>query len=91
MAQNNITADTAKMLGIDMHEAENLQLAMVKAIKAYCMEMDAVAIPGFGTFIPEKKEEYVDNDAQTGKCFLVPPSIVLKWHPSIILRKQFVS
>ena len=54
-----------------------------------CGNMDMVAIPSFGSFIPEKEDERVSIDLETGKRMLYPPQINLKFKPSAILRKRF--
>ncbi len=77
-------------MGIDSNTAKQLESAMISNMLEFCCELDAVAIPGFGTFTPEKNDERIVTDAN-GKSFLLPPSIELKWRPSVMLRKQFLS
>lgn len=51
------------------------------------LEGDSVAIPGFGTFEPEKVDEHVVRD-NTGARILVPPSIMLNFKTSVVLRNK---
>ena len=50
--------------------------------------LDCVAIPGFGTFVPEKVKEHVETDATTGRHILIPPGLKLKFNPGSMLRKR---
>lgn len=66
--------------------AETLE-ALTGAITDFCKEIDAVAIPGFGTFQPVKKDEQVIAD-ESGRRTLLPPSVSVEFKSSIILRKS---
>lgn len=90
MAHKNISASVASAMGIDQSSGKEIETAMVRTLLDYCSNLEAVAIPGFGTFMPIKSDERIVKDAE-GKSFLLPPSIELKWRPSVMLRKHFVS
>ncbi len=90
MAHKNISASVASAMGIDQSSGKEIETAMVRTLLDYCSNLEAVAIPGFGTFMPIKSDERIVKDTE-GKSFLLPPSIELKWRPSVMLRKHFVS
>lgn len=51
-------------------------------------ELDAVAIPTFGTFNPVKHDEEVCRDLSTGKSMLLPPEIVMEFVPGTSLLRR---
>lgn len=71
-------------------EVSGLIGALSETIRDYCADIDAVAIPGFGTFQPIKHNESVRTDIATGKQMLVPPAITVNFKSSVVLRKKFV-
>lgn len=52
------------------------------------MELDAVAVPTFGTFRPVKHKETISEDLSTGKRVLLPPEIVMEFEPSASLLRR---
>ncbi len=42
-------------------------------LRQHGAELDAVAVPTFGTFSPVKHDEVVSEDLSTGKRMLLPP------------------
>lgn len=90
MAQEDILLSVAQKLSVDVLTAKHLEEVMIKLLKECNCALDAVAIPGFGTFSPFKTDECVQT-GEDGKKYLIPPYIELQWRPSIMLRKQFVS
>lgn len=57
------------------------------AIVDILAEGNSVAIPGFGTFSPEKADEYVKAD-DSGRRLLMPPAIIVNFKPSVVLRNR---
>ena len=57
-------------------------------IREAAANMDSVAIPTFGTFVPVKHPEEVVNDLSTGRKLLCPPEMVLTFTPGGVLRKN---
>lgn len=55
-------------------------------LRNFCKELDAVAVPGFGTFQPVKEDEIVVTGSD-GSRTLLPPAIEVKFKSSVILRK----
>ena len=61
--------------------------AIGAAIVDILAEGNSVAIPGFGTFFPEKADEYV-KAAASGRRLLMPPAIIVNFKPSVVLRNR---
>ena len=53
-----------------------------------CSELDSVAIPTFGTFVPKKHKEQIVDDLSTGKRMLMPPEITVEFTPGGMLQKR---
>ena len=69
---------------------ELLLNGFVEVLKEYSKEGDAVAIPGFGTFQPEKTDEWISESPDTGERYLNPPFVKLILKSSIVLRKKLL-
>lgn len=76
--------------GFKSEEASLLLNEFVGAVRDYCKNLDAVAIPGFGTFQPVKTDEFISNDGETGKRYLMPPSVEVTLKSSVVLRKKLI-
>lgn len=50
--------------------------------------LDSVAIPTFGTFVPTKHDEEIIDDLATGGKMLMPPEITLEFNPGGMLLKR---
>lgn len=57
-------------------------------IRKACSELDSVAIPTFGTFVPVKHDETVSTDLSSGKRMLMPPEVIVEFHPGSMLLKR---
>lgn len=62
---------------------------VAECIADNCRRMDAVAIPGFGTFQPQKSDERIVVD-KSGARTLLPPEISLLFRSSVLLRKKLL-
>ena len=51
-------------------------------------ELDAVAVPTFGTFSAVKHDEEVREDLSTGSRMLLPPEIVMEFEPGASLLRR---
>lgn len=88
MDNKQIVAALSKKLSRDQKEINSLIEALATTIKEKCGNLDEIAIPGFGSFIPTKEDEKIIVDLSTGKKMLLPPQITLNFKPSIVLRKK---
>ncbi|MDE5688439.1 MAG: HU family DNA-binding protein [Paramuribaculum sp.] len=73
--------------GLSPDKATATLEALTGVITDFCKEMDAIAVPGFGTFQPIKNDEKIIVD-DSGKRTLMPPSVSIEFKSSIILRKS---
>lgn len=89
MENKELINTLSKKLSRDNKDVSALIEGLSMILRDSCGNMDMVAIPGFGSFIPEKEDERVSIDLETGKRMLYPPQINLKFKPSAILRKRF--
>lgn len=91
MDNKTVAATLSRKLGRDTKDINSLLEGLGAIIKEKCSNMDAVAIPGFGTFEPVKIDEYVETDPTTGHRMLYPPKIELKFKAGSMLRKRLNS
>ena len=88
MDNKTIVSSLAQRLGREPKDINILIKGFATIIKEKCSNMDAIAIPGFGTFEPQKEDERIVTDLSTGKRMLLPPEITLYFTSSAILRKK---
>lgn len=90
MNHNELIEKLSVCSGNTPERTEVLLARFVDVLKEYSKEGDAVAIPGFGTFQPEKRNEWISESPDTGERMLNPPSITLRLKSSILLRKKLL-
>ncbi len=88
MDNKNFIAALSNKLARDPKDIAALIEGLAASFRENCGNMDSIAIPGFGTFEPVKEDERVSVDLSTGKRLLLPPQIVLEFHPSSLLHKK---
>lgn len=88
MDNKTIVNNLAKKLGRDQRDINALIEGLAAVIKEKCGDLDAIAIPAFGTFTPWKEDEKIIADPITGKRTMYPPSITLGFKASALLRKR---
>lgn len=88
MNHRQLTTKLAQRQGRDAKEITSLLTALTTVVRERCAELDTVAIPGFGNFVPTKHDEYISTDLVTGAKMLLPPEITVKFNPSSLLRKK---
>lgn len=84
---NNILNELSDRIGRDKKSTQALLEALRSALIQTARELKSVAIPGFGTFTPEKRMEQVSRDLSTGRAILLPPEVVIEFSPASKLRK----
>lgn len=89
MTQEELINLLAENVGVSADVAKLMVTTVAQCIADNCREMDAVAIPGFGTFQPVKSDErlVVDN---SGRRILLPPEIAMQFRSSVLLRKKLL-
>lgn len=88
MESKQLVSIVSQKLSREPKDINALIEALAATLREKCGNMDSVAIPGFGTFVPVKEEEKISTDLSTGKRILLPPQISLSFQPSVILRKK---
>lgn len=88
MDTRNISHRFAEKAGIQPKEAIRMIEAIGATIAEACGNLDIVAIPGFGNFSAQKKDECIVEDPDTKKRNLYPPVIVSEFRASVILRNR---
>lgn len=78
----------AKKLGRQRDDVKNLLGAFSGIVAGCCAAGDSVAVPGFGDFVAEKREQRVERDAHTGARVLFPPAVELTFHTSAVFRSK---
>lgn len=77
----------AKRMNTDHKSASAMSAMLCELITARATELDNIALPGFGTFVPVKSDERIGEDENGARC-LFPPSIVLTFTPGSRLKKS---
>lgn len=78
----------SKRLGQNKAEIGNLLEGLTQVVKERCSELDAVAIPGFGSLETKKRIERIAVHPSTGKRMLIPPKISVGFKPSALLKQK---
>jgi len=88
MDNKKLIETVAANLGRSATDVGKLVDALAGVLRTRCGEMDSVAVPGFGTFEPKKRNERVMIHPSTGKRMLVPPKVVLNFKVSNVLKAK---
>lgn len=88
MDYKQLRRQLCQLTGRSQADIDALTEGLALIIRESCADMDAVAIPTFGTFQPVKHLEEEITDLSTGKKMLVPPEIILEFHPAAVLQKR---
>lgn len=88
MDNKKLVATVAANLGRTTGDVEKLVEALAGVIRTRCSDMDSVAVPGFGTFEPRKREERVMFQPNTGHRVLIPPKVTLGFVVSNVLKSK---
>ena len=74
-----------------MTDSTKLSMCLADILRQAAIDLDPVAVPSFGTFVPEKHDEEVVTDLSTGRRMLLPPQVNLTFVPAAMLRKKLTS
>ena len=88
MDNKTLIDSVSRRTDLSKKDVTSLLEAMSSVIAERGRALDAVAIPGFGSFEPRKREERVMMMPSTGKRMLLPPKISLTFKPSAILKQK---
>ena len=88
MDYNTFLLGLARQTGLDMQQIDLLANSLIETIRNEAMQLNSVAIPGFGRFEATKTLEYIATDQSDGKKKLFPPSVSLRFIPGSTLKKR---
>lgn len=88
MDNKRLIEKVARKLGRDKKDVDKLLEAFVQIVTSRCSELDSIAVPGFGTFEPRKRNERVVTNPANGKRTLIPPKITLHFKVSNVLKNK---
>ncbi len=74
--------------GANANDIDALTEALSAVMRRAFTDLDAVAIPAFGTFTPVKHDEEISTDLSTGNRMLLPPEIRLEFTPGANLLRR---
>lgn len=74
--------------GHTLADTDTLVEAFAAVLRSCSTELDAVAVPSFGTFTTEKHDEEIRTDAATGRRTLFPPEIRMHFTPGAVLLRK---
>ena len=86
MDTKELISSLSNVTGQSSEEISRKIDSVAKVLKNFCKDLDAVAVPGFGTFMPVKEDEIVVAD-ENGRDTLLPPAVEVTFKSSVILRK----
>lgn len=78
-----------RQCGRSAADTERLTAELVRIIRETSADLDSVAVPGFGMFVPRKHDEYVAVDSKSGKTMLYPPHVTVEFNAGSMLKKRF--
>lgn len=78
----------ATYCGLSFKETQKLSTSLSSAVAQMLDDETTLAIQGFGTFEVKKKMERIVQNPATKKRILVPPRLILSFHPSGTLKDK---
>ena len=88
MENKTFINNLSRALGRSSHDVTLLIDALAIVIGDNCAELDAVALPGFGTFESSKTDEHISTDTTTGRRVLMPPHVDITFKAGSRLKKM---
>lgn len=91
MNNKELIASISNDISRDTTDVSALLNGFIQILYEKLGNLDTVAIPGFGEFSSIKEDEVISIDYSSGKRYLLPPQIVIKFKPSSIIKKKLVN
>lgn len=88
MDNKALTTQIAKRMRRQPADVNALFDGMSQVMRQCFVQLDSVAIPGFGKFEAVKEDEKIIKDLSTGSRVLLPPAINISFQPSSLLKKR---
>ncbi|MDE6489073.1 MAG: HU family DNA-binding protein [Paramuribaculum sp.] len=90
MDNQNLIGQLAETTGTPEDKISSLLECFAESVRDCCKKGQQVAIPGFGTFTPVKKDEWISVDPESGIRTLMPPCVEIELRTSVVLRKKLL-
>jgi len=81
--------ELSEKLGYTIKDTNKLVASTISIMTDSLIESDSVMISSFGLFDVKKKVERITINPNTKVRLLVPPKLVLTFHPSTMLKDKF--
>lgn len=88
MNNKEYIAELARQTGYSQEDTQKLVRKVIDSMIVKFEEGDSVSIPNFGTFEVKKRMERVVVNPTTKKRQLVPPKLVLAFHPTSAVKER---
>lgn len=88
MDSKTFTQKLAANMGYDSKRTADFIDKFAEILRVNAVEMNTLAVPSFGSFVPTKYDETIVKDHSTGKRIMLPPQLSLEFHPAAMLRKK---
>lgn len=88
MNNKDYIAELARQTGYSQEDTQKLVRKVIDSMIVKFEEGDSVSIPNFGTFEVKKRMERVVVNPTTKKRQLVPPKLVLAFHPTSAVKER---
>ena len=85
MDNRKLIEKVARKLGRDKGDVTKLLEAFTSIVTTRCSELDSIAIPGFGTFEPRKRNERIITNPANGKSVQVKVTDRGPHHKSLVI------
>jgi len=80
--------ELSEKLGYTIKDTNKLVASTISIMTDHLTDADSIAVSGFGSFEVKKKVERVTINPSTKVRLLVPPKLVLTFHPSTMLKEK---
>lgn len=91
MNDKKLVIELSKRLNREEIDISSLLEGLAVVFKENLCELNTIAIPGFGEFLPIKIEEQISCDEYSGKKMLYPPKICVEFKQSSLVRKKIAN
>lgn len=88
MNTKKIITELSKRINREETDILSLLDGLAVVFKENLSDLNIIAVPGFGEFIPVKTAERISNDKDSGKRILYPPQISVEFKQSALVRKK---
>ena len=88
MDSKKFTEELSSRLDISISSVNALIDELTKELTQRASNLDAIVVPGFGSFEPRLREERISVHPASGKRLLVPPRIYLSFKTSPVLKQK---